>query len=81
MSIQATATSAETFETHEAAPKRSFWSRLWGGIIAAREREARLRVSQFMMGLSDHQLRDIGYTEREVAVLRSTGRLPEFSGF
>ncbi len=55
------------------------WGSFFKGIVAAREREARRHVSQYLLGLSDEHLRHIGYTAYEINVLRSTGRLPQYS--
>ncbi len=78
MSIQATADVAHTIATTDTEAKRGFWARFFSGLVAAREREARLRVSQHMAGMSDYQLRQIGYNEKEIGTLRSTGGLPKF---
>lgn len=78
MSIQATAVDGRDFAgAKEAKPKQGFWTSLLNGMIAAREREARLRVSQHLQGLPEEQLRHIGFDDREINSLRTTGMLPE----
>ena len=57
--------------------KTGFWSRLFNQLAAAREREARLRVSQHLQSFSKEQLRAIGFVDDEIRSLRSTGLLPE----
>ena len=80
MSTHATALTGHTFDATESKGKRGFWSRLFSGLVAAREREARLRVSQHLRGMSDTQLRQIGFDDSDVRSLRTTGILPEYFG-
>jgi len=47
-----------------------FWSRFFSGLVAAREREARLRVSYHLRSMSDVQLRQIGFAD--LVVLNKT---------
>jgi len=56
--------------------KTGFWARFFTGLVASREREARLRVSHHLRGMPDRQLRDIGFSEHEIFALRTTGSLP-----
>ena len=77
MSMQATAVDGRSFDAADTAPKRGFWSRLLSGLIAAREREARLRISQHLQAMPEQQLRQIGFDESEIRTLRTTGMLPE----
>ena len=80
MSIQATATVGQSYASVESdASKSGFWKRFFDGLILAREREARLRVSQYMRGMSDEQLKGIGYSASEVVMLRTSGHLPKVS--
>lgn len=76
MSMQATAVDGRSFDVAGSAPKRGFWSRLVRGMVAAREREARLRISQHLQAMPDQQLRQIGFDESEIRALRTTGMLP-----
>ena len=82
MSIQAAAVDGRAFTGAEAAkPKLGFWRRMFNGLIAAREREARVRVSQYLTSMSTEQLRQIGFDDSEIRSLRTTGMLPEhFAG-
>ena len=80
MSTHATALTGHTFEATETNNKRGFWSRFFSGLVAAREREARLRVSYHLRSMSDVQLRQIGFDDSEVRSLRTTGILPEYMG-
>ena len=78
MSMQATADAGHAIGHEDAPAKRGFWNRFMSGLVGAREREARMRVSQFMKGMSDGQLKHIGYSQSEIGTLRSTGRLPDY---
>ena len=77
MSMQATAVDGRSFDASGNAPKRGFWSRLIKGMVAAREREARLRISQHLQSIPDQQLRQIGFDDSEIRALRTTGILPK----
>ncbi|MGI9409465.1 MAG: hypothetical protein ACR2OV_05300 [Hyphomicrobiaceae bacterium] len=78
MSTQATAATGHALERSTPADQsRGFWSRLFRGLIAAREREARLRVSQHLHAMPERQLRMIGFNDSDIRTLRTTGMLPE----
>ena len=78
MSIHASVADGRVFDAaREPTTEKGFWSRFWSGLIAAREREARLRVSQHLASFSDRQLTDIGFEASEIKGLRETGILPK----
>ncbi len=66
------------FAPSQAAEKDGFWSRFFRGFVMAREKEARLRVSQHLAGMPDAQLKNIGFDDAEIRTLRVTGVLPTY---
>ena len=66
------------FAQEQASDKAGFWGRFFEGFVAAREKEARLRVSQHLIGMPDTQLKNIGFVDAEIRTLRETGILPAF---
>jgi len=66
------------FAPEQATDKAGFWSRFFQGFVTAREKEARLRVSQHLAGMPDVQLKNIGFGDAEIRTLRETGVLPSF---
>ena len=66
------------FAPEQTTEKAGFWGRLFDGFVTAREKEARIRVSQHLAGLSDAHLESIGFDHREIKALRETGILPGF---
>ncbi len=66
------------FAPEQTTEKSGFWANFFEGFVAAREKEARLRVSQHLVGMSDAQLKTIGFEDAEIRTLRDTGILPAF---
>lgn len=51
-------------------PESGFLLRLFHRLLAAREAEARQRVSQHLLNVPDSRLIDLGLSAREIEVLR-----------
>ena len=51
-------------------PDSGFFSRFFHRLIAAREAEARRKVSQYLLNVSDSRLLDLGLSAGEIEVLR-----------
>lgn len=66
------------FAPEQTTKKSGFWGRFFDAFVTAREKEARLRVSQHLAGMPDAQLKNIGFDEAEIHVLRETGVLPAY---
>ncbi|MEM7750008.1 MAG: hypothetical protein AAF346_17280 [Pseudomonadota bacterium] len=66
------------FAPEQTTEKSGFWAKFFEGFVTAREKEARLRVSQHLAGMPDAQLKNIGFEDAEIRVLRETGVLPGF---
>lgn len=76
MSTQTATLTGHELATDASPRKSGVWTRIFKGFVEGREREARLRVSQHLQGMSDRHLRDIGFDENEIFTLRKTGVLP-----
>ena len=78
MSTQTVGYGNYEFAPEQTTEKSGFWARVFSGFVAAREKEARLRVSQHLVGMPDAQLKTIGFDDAEIRALRETGILPAF---
>lgn len=56
--------------------KSGFFATLLDRFVKAREAEASRRVAQFLANQSDDRLTDLGFSSRDIAEIRSTGRIP-----
>lgn len=69
--LPATATRTATSER-----KVGFFGTMFARFIKAREAEANRRVSQFLANQSDERLGDLGFSARDIAEIRASGRIP-----
>lgn len=60
----------------EAGKAPSFLARLFKGMAAAREAQARRYVQAHLNGLSDLRLKDLGFTPAEIAEIRTSKQIP-----
>jgi uncharacterized protein YjiS (DUF1127 family) len=54
----------------------SLLTRLVNGMVSRREAQARRYVQAHLNGLSDTRLKDLGFTEAEIAEIRATKSVP-----
>lgn len=77
MSTHFTAFEADrTLGRTEAERAPSFFARLFKGVAAAREAQAKRYVQAHLNGLSDSRLKDLGFSEVEIAEIRATKQIP-----
>jgi len=56
--------------------KVGIFATMFARFIKAREAEANRRVSQFLANQSDDRLGDLGFSARDIAEIRASGRIP-----
>lgn len=77
MSTHITAFEAERpLDRAEVKRAPSFLGRMFKGISAAREAQAKRYVQAHLNGLSDTRLADLGFSAGEIAEIRATGQIP-----
>lgn len=77
MSMSTNITALQGALAHDEADKTpSFFGRLFKGVAAAREAQAKRYVQAHLNGLSDLRLKDLGFTEAEIREIRATKQIP-----
>lgn len=71
----ATAVTNETLVGEPSAAQSGFWAKVFAGFIAAREAEARRRVADHVIGMSDERLVAMGFSAKDIGNIRSGGRV------
>lgn len=62
--------------TADRSDRPSIWTRLFRGLVASREAQAKRMVAAQFSRMSDARLADIGLSPDDVRYVRATGQIP-----